>query len=1072
MAINSRTRRRRLNLPRSWPGDRPIPSLDGLKRGVRRRNPGSETSSKQRVAESPVERGPAPEAAAPVTLDAMIDRFTQSWDRGEPVRAEDYVGLFAPSDAAELVYHEYCLAEAADLDPDPADYLRRFPDYSDALGRLFSLHGALSVSTLQRMAAPAGLPEAGDAIGPYRLLRELGRGAFARVFLAEQSDLGDRLVVVKVSTRPSSEPMLLARARHANIVEVLRHVDADDGALHLVCLPFLGGATLGAILQARRDRPKPGRTKARPPRSGRDFLDELDRASAPEHPSNSSHRPAREVMARLSYPRALAWMAARLAEALDHAERRGVTHGDIKPSNILITADGTPMLFDFNLAVDWHDADAANLGGGSGGTLAYMAPERLLAIADPEKTVDDRQTSRRRQPDRHRADLYALGLVLAEALTGEPPTTFDRQGSHLRSFAAGLALLRGGPVESQPALKSRGIPPTLRAILARCLAPDPVDRYARGGELAEDLDRWRSDRPLVYAPEPTRSSWLRQARRFRYPILAAGLTLAAALAVGVGASVVIRGTNRDQAMAKWSYILDGSEGVFKLRRFGRWKPESMVESADLASRHLAHYDVVDDPRWRSRDDIRFLPDRERGELEAWVIEQIFRRAVALSERSDPKDWQRASISLDQAIAQTPIAALRTLRSTLRDRLGSTSSNSLPTSSEPSTPPPAWLESYLAGVAAEPLHARQALGYYLDALRNRPDMFWAHYRASVVACRIDEYPTANRHLQECVVRRPKNRWLLTQHGGLLLKLEQDAICGSSLSTLRDAEVECNRALSLDPDFAEAHFTRTLIRQALGQTESVSADIDRFSTLTRSTNPAESLGLRFSSRLGYGPNLVQHTKADEAILRQAIIEDPSNELHRMQLASGLEMSNRSAEAIDQYDQVLDSNPTHLRARYERAVQNRHNDYTGTIAEFATLIEHPLFEETFREQPDMIRVYHHVATDLMKRGKLAEAEAVAQRSLTAINQSSSLRDLSKKIRYGEVLELAPQAETYYLLARINAVAAKTDSSRLSTAVRYLRDAFSIQPTLRANWFAIDSFFEANRVNILDHLDRAVDQ
>src|SRR5262249_17972901 len=72
----------------------------------------------------------------------------------------------------------------------------------------------------------------------------------------------------------------------------------------------------------------------RRPRSGRDLLERLDRASAPEYPAATLPRPARELIARLSYPRAVAWIFARLAEALDHAHRRGVAHGDIKPSNV------------------------------------------------------------------------------------------------------------------------------------------------------------------------------------------------------------------------------------------------------------------------------------------------------------------------------------------------------------------------------------------------------------------------------------------------------------------------------------------------------------------------------------------------------------------------------------------------------------------------------------------------------------------------------------------------------------------------------------------------------------------
>ena len=153
-------------------------------------------------------------------------------------------------------------------------------------------------------------------------------------------------------------------------------------------------------------------------------------------------------------------MMARLAEALDHAERRGVTHGDVKPSNILITADGTPMLFDFNLAVDWHAADSLDPGADLGGTLAYMAPERLRALGGEPAgaTPGDSSVnfSPRRQPDRHRADLYAIGLVLAEALTGEPPAVPARRSDDPRQFASGLAQFRVEALH-QPARRLKGI---------------------------------------------------------------------------------------------------------------------------------------------------------------------------------------------------------------------------------------------------------------------------------------------------------------------------------------------------------------------------------------------------------------------------------------------------------------------------------------------------------------------------------------------------------------------------------------------------------------------------------------
>src|SRR5262249_18474987 len=338
----------------------------------------------------------------------------------------------------------------------------------EALRRLFGVDGACSPSLLGRLLGPApasgwgsrdgggpgpGLPDVGDSIGPYVLRRELGRGSFARVYLAEQADLANRLVVVKIATRSTREPWLLAKARHAHIVEIVSHAEVDDGAFQLICMPFWGGATLAHGLPApspasRRD-PGPGssivrggagrrpRGRGRGPATGADLLAALDAVAAPEYPSVHPARPAREILAPLSYDRAIAWVIARLAEALDHASSRDVAHGDVKPSNILLSADGNPMLLDFNLARDGAPAlDPAGRPIDPGGTLAYMAPERLRALAlagsgrpewvsdaDGETRVvsadlDDRSAAQAA----HVSDIYSLGMVLLEALSGRPPT--------------------------------------------------------------------------------------------------------------------------------------------------------------------------------------------------------------------------------------------------------------------------------------------------------------------------------------------------------------------------------------------------------------------------------------------------------------------------------------------------------------------------------------------------------------------------------------------------------------------------------------------------------------------------
>ena len=175
-----------------------------------------------------------------------------------------------------------------------------------------------------------------------RAAQGTGHGSFARVFLAEQSNLENRLVVVKVASRQTREPWLLARVRHAHIVEIVSHTMVNDGAFQLICMPFWGGGTLTAVLTAQRQRDHR-------PASGCDLLFDLDLVAAPEYPTVHPARPAREILAGLSYDQALAWVGARLAEPLDHAFSRDVAHGDVKPSNILLSADGNPMLLDFNL---------------------------------------------------------------------------------------------------------------------------------------------------------------------------------------------------------------------------------------------------------------------------------------------------------------------------------------------------------------------------------------------------------------------------------------------------------------------------------------------------------------------------------------------------------------------------------------------------------------------------------------------------------------------------------------------------------------------------------------------------
>src|SRR5262249_25105198 len=132
-----------------------------------------------------------------------------------------------------------------------------------------------------------------------------------------------------------------------------------------------------------------------------------------------SNGPARRFFSRASYVQSVCWIGACLADALHYAHERGLVHLDVKPSNVLLAADGQPMLLDFHLARQPLTGDGT-LPEWFGGTPGYMSPEQKSALNQLTKS---RQLTER--VDR-RADVYALGLSLFEALAGQLPPATDK----------------------------------------------------------------------------------------------------------------------------------------------------------------------------------------------------------------------------------------------------------------------------------------------------------------------------------------------------------------------------------------------------------------------------------------------------------------------------------------------------------------------------------------------------------------------------------------------------------------------------------------------------------------------
>jgi eukaryotic-like serine/threonine-protein kinase len=422
-------------------------------------------------------------------VDGLCDRFEAAWGRAERPRIEDFLSDLGDADSGaalgELVALELALRRAAGDEPSRDEYTARFPARAAVIDSLFA-EGSTRQPTQLGSDAPGGVSHLTFGVGGslaeraaardlrsspvpegYELLEVIGRGGMGVVYRARRVRL-NRLVALKMVSAggyASQEALLrflgeaesIARLRHANIVQVYDRGECDG-------LPFYSMEyfAAGSLAQRIGGTPWPAVAAAR-------ALEQVARGVAEAH-------------------------------------RLGIIHRDLKPANILLGDDGTPKVADFGLAKSLESGSDLTRTDRVLGTPSYMAPEQAEGHT--------RTTGRA-------ADIYSLGAIFYELITGRPP------------FKGATALETLAQVRTaEPVPPSRLVPGLSRdaeTIALKCLQKEPLRRYAGAQELADDLHRFVAGEIIVARRAgPLERAWNWARRHRAVAALSAALVLALA----------------------------------------------------------------------------------------------------------------------------------------------------------------------------------------------------------------------------------------------------------------------------------------------------------------------------------------------------------------------------------------------------------------------------------------------------------------------------------------------------------------------------------------------------------------
>jgi eukaryotic-like serine/threonine-protein kinase len=458
---------------------------------------------------------------------------------------------------------------------DRQQLLEAYPDLRPDLEEFFAGHDEVErlAAPLRKDAfdrdlesppAPIEFSPAIGQLGDFQLVREIGRGGMGVVYEALQVSL-DRRVALKLlpfaaamdprqMQRFRNEARAAAHLRHENIVPVF--AVGEERGVHYYAMQLVEGRSLAALISELRG----------PPASGGSNSNAGPGMSLAGATSPAAVRSTERSAGKRRYFDWVANVGRQAALALHHAHSVGIVHRDVKPANLLLDQQGLLLITDFGLAQMAGDAGLTQTGEWVG-TLRYASPEQVLA---------------RRGVVDHRSDVYSLGATLYELLTLRPIFGGTDRIELVRQIAEDEPL---NPCSLHPST-----PRELETVVLRSLAKDPAERYGTAGEMADDLQRFLDNRPVL-ARRPSAGERLRRIARRHPSLVVAGLVALVLLTVGsLTSALLIRGeqerTKAEQRKSEEAYRRERQRAEEAEARF-RLARRSVDEMFRLSQEELA-----------------------------------------------------------------------------------------------------------------------------------------------------------------------------------------------------------------------------------------------------------------------------------------------------------------------------------------------------------------------------------------------------------------------------------------------------------------------------------------------------